>query len=141
MPDDLDLEVAELLEDLATRDLDATPFPVVHLGIQHVRRRRRGRSVARAIVMATGVTADGEIEPVGVAFGDSDDPSFWRTFLLSLVARRLRGVQVVAAGPQRGVDEAVAAVFPDAALLEVEALEDLEEALAVTGYGDLVGGD
>ncbi|HVM39210.1 MAG TPA: transposase, partial [Acidimicrobiia bacterium] len=114
MPDDLDLEVAELLEDLATRDLDATPFPVVHLGTHHVKRRRFGRSVPRAVVMATGVERSGEVEPIGVAFGDPEDAAFWRTFLLSLVARRLRGVELVAVGDHEAALAAVQEVFRSA---------------------------
>ena len=60
--------------------------------------------MSKAIVIATGVTATGDREVLGLAVGDSEDGAFWTAFLRSLRARGLRGVRLVIsdahAGPQ-----------------------------------------
>jgi putative transposase len=43
--------------------------------------------VTKAVVMATGVRADGGREVPGLAVGDSEDGAFWAAFLRSLRAR------------------------------------------------------
>jgi len=43
------------------------------------------------VVIATGITATGEREVLGVDVGDSEDEAFWRGFLRSLKARGLGG--------------------------------------------------
>jgi putative transposase len=50
-----------------------------------------GRVVSRAVVIATGVTADGGREVLGLDGGDSEDGAFWTAFLRSLKARGLAG--------------------------------------------------
>jgi hypothetical protein len=47
--------------------------------------------VSEAVVVATGVTADGRREILGLDIGDRDDEVFWRVFLLSLKKRGLGG--------------------------------------------------
>jgi hypothetical protein len=39
------------------------------------------RVVSRAVVIATGVTADGGREVLGLDVGDSEDGAFWTAFL------------------------------------------------------------
>lgn len=46
------------------------------------------RVVSQAVVIATGVTADGRREVLGFDVGDSEDEAFWTAFLRSLKARR-----------------------------------------------------
>jgi hypothetical protein len=46
-------------------------------------------------VVATGVTATGGREVLGVDVGDSEDEVFWRGFLRSLKERGLHGTQLV----------------------------------------------
>ena len=47
------------------------------------------------MVVATGIAADGSREVLGLDVGDSEDETFWRSFLLSLKQRGLSGVQLV----------------------------------------------
>ena len=47
------------------------------------------RVVSQAVVIATGVTADGRREVLGFDVGDSEDGAFWTAFLRSLKARGL----------------------------------------------------
>ena len=46
--------------------------------------------VSRAVVVATGVTADGDREVLGVDVGDSEDEAFWTAFLRGLKRPRPR---------------------------------------------------
>src|SRR3712207_7275597 len=50
--------------------------------------------------IATGVRADGWREVLGFAVGDSEDGAFWTSFLRSLKARGLGGVQLVISDAQ-----------------------------------------
>ena len=60
---------------------------------EHV--RDGGRVVSMAVVVAYGVRADGVREVLGLDGGLSEDVEFWRSFFQRLVARGLRGVQLV----------------------------------------------
>lgn len=51
--------------------------------------------MSRAVVIATGVTANGDREVLGIDVGDSEDGAFWTAFLKGLRARGLTGVQLV----------------------------------------------
>ena len=66
-----------------TRRLDHTEFPYVFLDATylHVRTSRQGQVTSKAVVVATGVTADGRREILGLDVGDSEDEVFWRGFL------------------------------------------------------------
>jgi hypothetical protein len=55
----------------------------------------------QAVVIATGVAADGHREVLGVAVGDSEDGAFWTAFLRSLKARGLSGTQLVISDAHR----------------------------------------
>lgn len=55
-----------------------------------------------AVVVATGITADGSREVLGLDVGDSEDEVFWRGFLRSLRQRGLGGgVRLVISDPWR----------------------------------------
>lgn len=124
--DGLDLDDATL-EALCTRDLSAVPFPIVHLGAFYAKHRVAGLAVYRTVVMATGVTASGELEAIGVTAGDGEDATFWTKFLLSLKVRGLNGVRTVASGDHGGLLPALEAVFPRAYWHPADLLEDLAE--------------
>lgn len=53
------------------------------------------RVVSQAVVIATGVSADGRREVLGCAVGDSETEAFWTEFVRSLRDRGLTGVQLV----------------------------------------------
>ena len=81
----------------------------------YVKGRVHGRVVSRAVVVATGVTATGDREVLGVDVGDSEDGAFWTAFLQGLRARGLAGVQLVISDHHLGLKAAIAAVFVGAA--------------------------
>jgi putative transposase len=88
---ELDGEVAAF----RSRSLGHTAFPYVFVDATYLKARVAGRVVSRAVVIATGVTADGGREVLGLDVGDSEDGAFWTAFLRSLKARGLSGVQLV----------------------------------------------
>ena len=79
------------LEEFRNRPLGHVAFPYVFADATYVKGRVRGRVVARAVVVATGVTANGGREVLGIDVGDSEDGAFWTAFFKGLRARGLRG--------------------------------------------------
>ena len=72
------------------------------------------RVVSQAVVIATGVSADGRREVLGCAVGDSETEAFWTEFLRDLRDRGLTGVQLVISDAHRGLTNAVATVLQGA---------------------------
>jgi transposase-like protein len=97
------------------RTLGHTEFPYVFLDATYVKGRVRGRVVSRAVVIATGVTADGGREVLGIDVGDSEDGAFWTAFCKGLRARGLTGVHLVISDHHLGLKQAIGAVFLGAA--------------------------
>jgi len=91
------------------RTLGHTEFPYVYLDAiyVHVRDDALGQVVSRAVVVATGVTAQGGREVLGVDVGDSEAETFWTAFLRSLKARGLSGVRLVISDAHEGLRAAI----------------------------------
>jgi len=51
--------------------------------------------VSIAVIVATGIAAEGSREILGLDVGDSDGETFWRGFLTSLKQRGLTGLRLV----------------------------------------------
>ena len=64
-----------------------------------------------AVVVATGIAADGSREVLGLDVGDSEDETFWRGFLLTLKQRGLAGVQLVISDQHAGLVKALKRSF------------------------------
>jgi putative transposase len=107
---ELDTEVAAF----RSRSLAHTSFPYLFLDATYLKASVAGRVVSRAVVIATGVTADGGREVLGLDVGDSEDGAFWTAFLRSLKARGLAGVQLVVSDAHTGLKQAIAAVMAGA---------------------------
>jgi hypothetical protein len=71
-----------------------------------------GQVVSKAVVVATGITATGGREVLGLAVGDSEEETFWRAFLTDLKARGLTGVRLVISDQQAGLVAALPALLP-----------------------------
>ena len=85
----LDVEV----DAFRNRSLAHVEFPYIYLDATYVKARDTDlhQVVSRAVVIATGITAGGDREVLGLAVGDSEEESFWTEFLRSL---RRRGLAV-----------------------------------------------
>ena len=108
---DLDTEVAAFRD----RSLAGQPFRYVFLDATYCKARVDHRVVSQAVVVATGVSADGHREVLGFEVGDSEDGAFWTAFLRSLKTRGLAGVQLVISDAHAGLKAAIAAVLIGAA--------------------------
>jgi transposase-like protein len=108
---DLDTEVAAFQD----RSLAAQRFPYVFLDATYCKARVGHRVVSQAVVVATGVAADGHREVLGFEVGDSEDGAFWTAFLRSLKTRGLSGVQLVISDAHAGLKNAIASVLLGAA--------------------------
>jgi putative transposase len=108
---DLDAEVGAFRD----RSLAEHTFPYVFLDATYCKARVNRRVVSQAVVIATGVRADGWREVLGFAVGDSEDGAFWTAFLRSLKARGLGGVQLVISDAHTGLKQAIASVVIGAA--------------------------
>ncbi len=94
-----------------TRTLDHLAFPYVFLDATYCKVRLNSRVVSQAVVIATGVSADGRREVLGCATGDSENEAFWTEFLRDLRERGLTGVQLVISDAHRGLVNAIGTVF------------------------------
>ena len=111
---DLDVEVTTFRD----RSLVEVEFPYVFLDacfckarIGGDRRGRGSRVTAQAIVIATGVSADGRREVLGFDVGDSESGAFWTAFLRSLKARGLPGTQLVISDAHTGLKAAIGSIL------------------------------
>jgi putative transposase len=126
----LDSEVAAW----RTRPLDHQLFPDVFLDATYCKVRLNGRVVSQAVVIATGVSADGRREVLGCAVGDSETETFWAEFLRGLRERGLGGVQLVISDAHRGLTNAIAVVVQGAAWQRCR-VHFMRNALAKVGKG------
>jgi putative transposase len=85
------------------RRLDHDAFPYVYLDATYLHVRDDHHVVSKAVVIATGVRADGHREVLGFSVGDSEDEAFWRSFLQSLRRRGLSGVRLVISDQHAGL--------------------------------------
>ena len=108
---------AELDSEVGTwrsRPLSAQAFPYVFLDATYCHSRvgggahgKGGHVTSRAVVIATGVSADGRREVLGCQVGDSEDEVFWTEFLRSLRERGLGGVRLVISDSHAGLRKAI----------------------------------
>jgi putative transposase len=115
---------------LRTRRLDHLPFVYVWLDATYLHVREQRRVVSKAVVIATGLRADGHREVLGVDVGDSENETFWREFLGDLVDRGLSGVRLVVSDAHAGLTKAIARCFQGASWqrCRVHAMRNLRSA-------------
>lgn len=99
---------------LRTRSLDHQAFVYVWLDATYVHVREHRHVVSKAVVIATGLRADGRREVLGVDVGDSENETFWREFLTGLVDRGLAGVRLVISDAHAGLIKAIGRCFQGA---------------------------
>jgi transposase-like protein len=105
----------------ATRELDATleqwrnrpleQSPYLWLDARYEKVRIDGQVRDVAVLIAKGVTLQGKRQLLGVSVSLSEQEVHWRTFLQSLVARGLCGVQLITSDAHPGLKQARQAVF------------------------------
>jgi putative transposase len=105
----------ELVGAFRTRRLDHVEFPYVYLDATYLHiRNSAGQVASMAVVLATGITATGEREVLGLDVGDSEDEAFWRGFLRTLKSRGLSAVRLVISDQHAGLVAALRRIFQGA---------------------------
>jgi putative transposase len=105
----------EVVSAFRNRRLDHTAFPYVYLDATYLHvRNAASQVVSMAVVVATGITADGGREVLGLDVGDSEDEVFWRAFLADLKKRGLAGVRLVISDQHAGLVAALKRSFQKA---------------------------
>ena len=101
----------EMVDAFRGRRLDHIEFPYVYVDATYLKVRNSvGQVTSMAMVIASGVTSQGNREILGCDLGDSESEAFWRQFLTSLRDRGLGGVRLVISDAHRGL---AAASGPD----------------------------
>ena len=106
-------EIDEQVAVFRTRTLGHLAFPYVYVDATYVKARVDHHIVSRAVVIATGVAADGNREVFGLDVGDSEDEVFWTQFLRSLKDRGLDEVKLVISDAHPGLKNAIDACFKE----------------------------
>lgn len=110
-------ELDEQVSAFRTRPLgEAGPFAFVAADALTMKVRENGRVVSAAVLVATGINADGHREVLGVKVATSETKHAWNAFFADLVARGLtggpEGVLMVTSDAHAGLVEAIAANLP-----------------------------
>lgn len=95
----------------AWRTRPLAEYPYVSLDARYEKVRQDGQVRDAAVLIASGVDAQGKRAVLGVSVALSEQELHWRTFLQSLVERGLRGVQLITSDAHAGLKAARLAVF------------------------------
>ena len=113
MAKDLDTQVAAF----RTRPLDAGPYTFLAADALTMKVRENGRVVNVAVMVATGINADGYREILGVHTATTESHAGWLSFFRDLTARGLTSagpVGLVTSDAHTGLVEAIGAALPGA---------------------------
>jgi putative transposase len=105
-------ELDEAVEAFRSRLLDGGPYTYVWVDALTQKVREDGRITNVAMVVATGVNAQGAREILGLDLHTSEDGAGWTAFLRGLVARGLAGVRLVISDAHPGLVDAIASTLP-----------------------------
>jgi putative transposase len=103
-------EIDEKVNAFLDRPLEGA-WPYLFIDATYVKVRQNGRIVSVAVIIATGVNADGRREVLGMDIGPSEAETFWTEFLRKLRRRGLTGVKLVVSDAHEGLKAAVAKVM------------------------------
>lgn len=92
------------------RPLDETPY--LFLDARYERVREGGQLVDCAVLVAVGVTKEGQRRVLGVSVALSEAEVHWRAFLDSLIRRGLKGVKLIVSDDHAGLKAARRATLP-----------------------------
>jgi transposase-like protein len=96
------------------RSLAEQTYPFVVVDALVIRIREEERVVARSALIATGVTAEGHRELLGLQIGSSESEASWGAFFAALTQRGLQGVDLVVSDDHAGLVKAIRQHFQGA---------------------------
>ncbi len=103
-----------LVKDFRERPLDGGPYTFMAADALTMKVREGGRVIKIAVMVATGVNADGFREILGVTTSTAESGAGWNSFFKDLVARGLSGVALVTSDAHTGLVDAVGSNLPGA---------------------------
>jgi transposase-like protein len=110
---DLNKKVYERIEEWRKRPIERS-HPYVYLDGIFLKRSWGGEVRNVAVLVAIGVTAEGDREILGVSEGAKEDQASWQSFLRQLKERGLKGVQLITSDRCLGLVEAIGECYPEA---------------------------
>lgn len=99
----------EQLEQWRKRPL--TQMRYLYVDARYEKVRFDGQVLSAAVLLAVGVNLEGKREVLGVSVALSEQEAHWRSFLQSLTARGLSGVELIISDAHIGIKQACRAVF------------------------------
>ncbi len=99
----------ETLEAWCHRPLRVCPY--LYIDARYEKVRQDGQVRDASVLMACGIDLKGKSQLLGVSASLGEHEIHWRTFLEGLVARGLRGVQLIISDSHAGLKAARLAVF------------------------------
>jgi putative transposase len=105
---------AKVLDDefAVWRSRPLSAYRYLLLDARYEKVRQNGTVVDSAVLVAYGINESGMREVLGVSVSLSEAETHWRTFLESLVARGLHGLECITSDSHSGLKAAKRAVFP-----------------------------
>ena len=110
----LNKKVYEHIEVWRNRHLHSEQYPYVFIDGIYLKRSWGGEFENVAILVAIAVNQDSYREVIGAAEGMKEDKESWKSFLVSLRNRGLKGVQLVVGDKCQAMCDSVTEVFPEA---------------------------
>src|SRR3954454_876830 len=107
-------DLDELVRDFRERPLNEGPYTFLAADALTMKVREGGRVIKIAVMVATGVNADGFREILGVAMSTAESGAGWNSFFKDLVARGLNCVALVTSDALAGLVDAIGANLPGA---------------------------
>lgn len=104
-------ELDAIVEAFRNRPLEGSPYVYVWFDAHTEKVREGGRVCSVSVVKAIGVNRDGFREILGLDVITAEDGAGWLSFLRSLKARGLSGVQLAISDDHSGLVEALASVL------------------------------
>ena len=110
MASDLDEQVAAF----RTRPLNDGPYTFLAADALTMKVREAGRVVKVAVMVATGVNAEGYREVLGIHTATTESAAGWLSFFRDLTARGLKEVALITSDAHTGLVEAIGSTLPAA---------------------------
>ena len=105
-------QLDELLQAWRERPLGSVQY--LFLDARYEKVRENGQMRDAAVLLATGITPEGEKQVFGVSVSLSEHETHWRNFLKSLKDRGLRDIQLIISDAHEGLGAARRAIFGSA---------------------------
>jgi len=102
-------QLDEVLQERRERPLGLIQYLYVDARYEKVREAGQVRDAA--VLVATGITLEGEMQVLGVSVSLSEHETHWKAFLKSLKDRGLNGVKLIISDDHEGLGSARRAVF------------------------------